>query len=180
MIAPLNSDDIILENNKAIYELDQVGEIGGSYKGVFEFRCFLNPIQYIAADREYRDLIGKNPALSDPHADSLAYALTQLKYRVLKAPPFWNAEDGIIAGGAVPDREIISLILSAATEAEIKFRKSLIAKQEESVNKLKAIIDKRKAEAEVDAELEAMDKELEDEEEMVSSEGTQVKKKKRK
>lgn len=161
MILPFNSDDVILENNKGLYELDQVGDIGGSYKGTFEFRGYLNPIQYIAADREYRDLLGKNPALSDPHADSLAYALVQLKYRIVKAPAFWHSDDSIFGGGATPDREIISLLLSAATEAEIKFRRSLIDKQEASVNKLKAIIDKRKEEVKVERELEQMDKDAE-------------------
>lgn len=159
MIAPLNPDDVVLENNKAIYNLDQVGEIGGTYKGIFEFRCFLNPVQYIAADREYRELLGSNPALSDPHADSLAYALIQLKYRIVKAPPFWYSDETLIPGGSTPDREIISLLLSAATEAEVKFRKSVLNKQEESVNKLKAIIEKRKEEAQADAELEELDKE---------------------
>lgn len=176
MIVPLNPDDVILENNKALYEIDQVGDIGGSYKGVFEFRCFLNPIQYIAADREYRDLLGKNPALSDPHADSLAYALIQLKYRIIKAPPFWHSDDSVIPGGAIPDRDIISLILAAATEAEVKFRKSLLDKQEESVNKLKAIIEKRKADAEVEEELEELDRQNE---EPVSANGAPVKKKKK-
>lgn len=159
MITPLNPDDVVLENNKAIYHLDQVGDIGGSYKGVFEFRCFLNPIQYIAADREYRDLIGKNPALADPHADSLAYALMQLKYRVVKAPPFWYSDDSPIPGGGVADRDIISVLLAAATEAEVKYRKSILDRQEESVNKLKAIIEKKKAEMEIEEELEAMDAE---------------------
>jgi hypothetical protein len=178
MILPFNPDDVVLENNKAIYHLDQVGDVGGSYKGVFEFRCFLNPIQYIAADREYRDLMGKNQALADPHADSLAYALTQLKYRIIKAPPFWYSDDSAIPGGSIPDRDIISLLLSAATEAEIKFRRSLLDKQEESVNKLKAIIDKKKAEVVADEELEALDKESDEvEPEMASATPTPKKKK---
>jgi hypothetical protein len=165
MSVTFNPNDVVLENNKAIYEIDQVGEIGGSYKGIFEFRCFLNPVQYISADRDYRDLIGKNPALADPHADNLAYALIQLKYRVIKAPPFWYSDESPIAGGNVADSDIILNVLSAATEAEVKFRKHVLEKQEESVNKLKAIIDKRKANAEADAELAEMDKEQEEEEE---------------
>jgi hypothetical protein len=159
MILPFNPKDLLLENNKASYHFDQTGEIGGTYRGVFEFRCYLNPVQYIAADKEYRDLLGSNAALADPHADNLAYALTQLKYRILKAPPFWYSEDSLFPGGSVPDREVISHILTAATEAELQYRTSLLSKQEEAVNKLKAIIDQRKADAQVDKELEEMDAE---------------------
>lgn len=132
--------DIIIEGNTASWEMKVDGEIQGTYSGTFRFRCFLTPTQQIAANREYRELLGPQMTMAAEHESFLAYALTQLKYRIVTAPPFWSSTLQTSAiSGDVPDENVITAVLDAAVAAEIKYKSQL--KQ----RKLDAIEQARKA-----------------------------------
>src|ERR1035441_601612 len=128
MADDFDESKIFIEGTEATWRINEEGPINGKYIGAFKFRCFLTPTQRIAANREYRELLGGNPTLTPEHEDSLAYALTQLKYRVISYPPFWEGEDKPILGD-IADTNIISLVLDAAVAAEMKYRKQLDEKR---------------------------------------------------
>jgi hypothetical protein len=142
----VNENDISvnLEDGTATYNLRHHGQISGTYMGVFRFLCSLNPIQYIEADKDYRELLGKNAEFASTHADTVAYALAQLRQRVIDAPSFWNEKGSRYGGSNLKDHEILEIILEAAVKSEVKYRQELHKKHEEAISKIKAALDKRK------------------------------------
>lgn len=127
---------IFIEGTEATWRINEEGPINGKYIGTFKFRCFLTPTQRISANREYREMLGGNPTLTPEHEDSLAYALSQLKYRVISYPPFWEGEDKPILGD-IADTDIIALVLKAAVAAEFKYRKQLDEKRKSAIQRAK-------------------------------------------
>lgn len=140
------------------WEIDILGKIGGAYKGLFKFRTVLSPIQLIEADRDYRELLGKNAEFAETHVENMAYTLTQLKHRILSAPPFWN-DGSRFPGGHIRDDEIISAVYEAAVISEKKFRDLLTQKHKSSIERLKKVIEEQEATEKADLELAQMDEE---------------------
>lgn len=128
---------VTLDGNEATWRINAEGEINGKYIGTFKFRCFLTPSQRISANREYREMLGGNPTLVSVHESNLAYALTQLKYRVLSCPPFWEGESEDDMKGDVADDNIITLVLNAAIAAEVKYRNQLKEKKDSAIDRAK-------------------------------------------
>lgn len=119
--------EVDLENATATFRIDLVGKkTRESYKGVFKVRCILNPMAFINADKTYRDLVG-DPSKAHEHANALAFALAQLKYRVLKEAPFWTNKE--FPGSHIEDDNIIIEVLNRALYCEEKF---IAMKQEEA------------------------------------------------
>lgn len=136
-------NDIVIEGHTAKWNIALLGEINGTYAGEFTFRCFLSPTQQISANREYRELLGANPTLAPEHESFLAYALTQLKYRVISAPPFWSATVQLNGmPGDVLDQEVISEVLDAAIESQKKYKDQMQARKIEMLEKAKAAAEK--------------------------------------
>lgn len=133
--------DIMIEGNTATWSFRLDGDIHGTYSGTFRFRCYLSPLQKIAADRERRELLGNHPEYASEHESFLAYSLTQLKYRILTAPPFWNSQNPSSMGGDIADENIINAVIDAAVGAEIKYREMLRQKKEEALNRGIASVD---------------------------------------
>jgi hypothetical protein len=130
--------DIVIEGNTATWEIRLDGDINGTYMGQFRFKCFLSPTQKLAASREYRQLLGENPTLALTHEDNLAYALSQLKHRVISAPPFWTStaqQSGM--SGDIPDENVIMAVLDAAIGSELKYMTHLKKKKEEAIGRAK-------------------------------------------
>ncbi len=139
-MADTNPEDIKIEGSVAIWDINAVGEILGTYIGQFRFRCFLTPMQQIAAGKEERDLLGVNLALANEHERFLAYALSQLKYRIISAPPFWNTSVGGLQGD-LPDENVIATILSAAIDSEALYKKQIKERKEAAIKRAKAASD---------------------------------------
>jgi hypothetical protein len=118
------------------------GNIHGTYVGAFRFKCYLSPLQQIAANREYREILGPNPSFASEHESFLAYALTQLKYRIISAPPFWASQNPATLAGDIADENIISAVLDAALGSEIKYKSQLKKKKLDAVARAKAATEK--------------------------------------
>jgi hypothetical protein len=125
--------DLIIQGNTATWEMKEEGPIEGTYKGTFVFRCFLTPTATLAVGREYRELLGRYADMATEDESFLAYALTQLKYRIIKAPPFWTSAIGSNFTGDIPDKNVLSKILYAAVEAEIRYKENMKEKREEII-----------------------------------------------
>ena len=127
-------NDILIEGSMATWVMPlSEGDLGGSYKGTFQFKTFLNPLEQLQAGKDFRELLGPNPQFATEVESRLAFSLTQLKQRIVKAPPFWSSalQDGGMAGN-IGDLNIIGLVVDAAYRAENLF-KERIAKERESI-----------------------------------------------
>jgi hypothetical protein len=151
--------DIMIENDIGSWNLLHHGGIAGSYMGLFKFRCFLTPLQIVEADKDFRDLLGPNAAFAASNAENVAYALAQLRQRIVSAPPFWTEGAGRYGGGGIKDHDILDLVLEAAVTAEIKFRADLTKRHEEAIDRIKALMEKRKKDEVVNEEFEDAKKE---------------------
>lgn len=146
-------EDIIIEGNTATWDIRLDGDINGTYMGTFRFKCFLTPTQKLAASREYRQLLGENPTLALQHDDNLAFSLSQLKYRVISAPPFWTSTAALNGySGDIPDENVISAVLDAAIGAELKYMNHLKKKKEEALQKAKAAAERMLTQRDEEAE----------------------------
>jgi hypothetical protein len=144
--SPVNEDNLIVNGAVATYDFIDEGDIAGSYKGVFKFNTCLSPMELIYADRDLRQLIGDNPAFVNTEIENLAYALSQLKYRVIEAPPFWKENNSPYGGAHIKDTRIINHVFAAAIQAEIKFRDGLKEKRAKAKEQLEKLVEKRKEE----------------------------------
>jgi hypothetical protein len=140
MSEDLKRTDIIINGTEATWDINMLGDVSGSFIGTFTFRCMLTPTQKIAANREMREFLGPQMLLASEHDQNLAFALTQLKHRVTKAPPFWQS------GGAIPgdlvDSNVIMAVLDAAIAAELKYIESLKDRKMDAINRAKAAAEK--------------------------------------
>jgi hypothetical protein len=133
--------DLIIDGSTSTYDLKIEGEIKGTYSGTFKFRCYLSPTQQIAANREFREILGPNPSFASNHVSLLAYALTELKYRIIQAPPFWVSESNSGYGGDIADENVVSTVLDAAMDSQLKYKVLLRQKGLSSVSKAKSSIE---------------------------------------
>lgn len=138
----VKSDDIILQGDIALWEIRLEGTISGTYAGIFKFKCYLTPLQQIAAGKEQRALLGELAALAPEHQSFLAYALTQLKYRIVSAPPFWNSVSPSSSyGGDLPDEDILEKVLDAAIRSELKYKEQIQIRKEKALKQTEELID---------------------------------------
>lgn len=121
----LERSDIIIDGAVDSWDMRIEGDILGTYAGAFKFRCYLTPLQQIAAERERRELLGAHGLYAQEHESFLAYALTQLKHRIVAAPPFWTSQSPASMAGDIADENVIAAILDAALGAEIKYKSQL-------------------------------------------------------
>jgi hypothetical protein len=134
--------DISIEGNVATWNISAHGEILGLYAGAFKFKCFLTPIEKLAAGRLYRELLGTNATLALNHEDSLAFTLSQLKYRVVSGPPFWDSSLSNEGISQVPDENVLDIILEAALASEFKYIAMLRKKKDDVVEQAKQAAEK--------------------------------------
>ena len=123
----MDNTDIIINGHEATWKMPLThGELGGTYTGTFVFRCYLDPLSQLQAGRQYREYLGTHGMVATDTEINLAYALSQLSQRILKAPPFWTstAQEGGIQGN-IGDLNVIFLVLQAADKAEELFKEKI-------------------------------------------------------
>lgn len=120
----MDNSDLTIDGSTAIWKIPNLqGDLGGTYTGSFVFRCYLDPLSQIQAGKEYRSLLGDQFMQAHPAESDLAFALTQLKQRILSSPPFWSSTlqtSGM--PGNVGDLNVIAAVLNAAMRAESLFK----------------------------------------------------------
>ncbi len=133
----MENNDIILDGSTATWLMPRTeGQLGGTYIGSFRFRCYLDPIRELQAGREYRALLGDLGKQATEKEGNLAFALVQLKHRIIKAPPFWTStEEESGMAGNIGDLNVIMLILDAAIRSENLYVEKMTKEKEEILNK---------------------------------------------
>jgi hypothetical protein len=146
--------DIKLDGSIAEFHISEIGKNSGeTFTGDFTVKCFLSPIDIIKADKLNRDLLGEiSPHLAGQDASNMSFALSQLKYRVVKSPAGWKNTE--IDGGHL-DINIIIKVLNTAVEAQTLYKKRseerLISLQNKLTNEIKSGKIKEKTDLEADA-----------------------------
>jgi hypothetical protein len=134
--------DLVITNNIATWEMRVDGDYSGTFMGTFKFRCYLSPLQRIAAGREMRDLLGPIAGLANKQESFMAFAITELKYRVLEAPPFWGAASAQGYAGDLHDENVVFAVFDAAIDAENKYKAILQDKRESAIMRAKEAAEK--------------------------------------
>jgi hypothetical protein len=112
-----------------------------TFKGNFKVKCILSPLDYIQSDATYRELLGKSsPQLVDQYVAQLAYALSQLKYRVTQSPSWFKNDINGIDGSHVDDK-ILLYIFDKAIEAEEQYREGVEERYNKAREEVKESID---------------------------------------
>ena len=165
-MATINRTDITINGSNATYTFREEAPLEGTYTGSFIFRCYLLPSQKLAAARERRALLGEFGIAASDVEKQLALALSELKYRVVHAPPFWNQNQ--MLSGDIPDFKIIFNVFEAAMDAQTMFAESKAEEKQKlidsSTKAAEALVEKRAAEAkEEEKKPKTEDEQLEDE-----------------
>lgn len=128
-----------------------------TYMGTFRVKCLLSPLEEIAADKRYRDLLGSNSHLAQENVRRKAFALSQLEQRVIEMPAFW--ENDIIPGGHIQDDNVLLEVLDIAIEAQEKYIKDKEEELEERRKRLTKKIKTKKIEKEPEVDIPEIDPE---------------------
>lgn len=130
----MTTKDLRIDGDIATWDMRYDGDVNGTYIGTFKFRCYITPIQQIAAGREERDLLGPHLTMATEHERFLAYALTQLKQRIVSAPPFWSSVNPNSSfAGDIADEELIAFVLDAAVQAEILYKQQMKERRDKAL-----------------------------------------------
>jgi hypothetical protein len=128
-------DDLTVNpDGTAIFTINEEGAIQGNYRGVFSLRCYLNPLDALSAGRHFRDLLGPYGESAGEQDRYMAFCTSQLAKRVIKGPPWWNA-NGNEPAGNIPDLNILSTILDRALTAESIYKQRLAKMKAEALEK---------------------------------------------
>lgn len=113
--------DIRIEGSKAYFDYHGIGaKSNETYIGEFCVKCIMSPLDHLKADRLYRELIGSiNPHLASKDAQNYAFALSQLKYRIIEMPEFFKNKE--LDGGHL-DSNVLIEIINLAIEAEEEYQ----------------------------------------------------------
>ncbi len=115
---------------QVIFNSKEPGSVSGEfYEGIFEVRKVLTPSQKAMADVERRNFLG-NPergAEIDPEVSELAFAISQLKVRVIKGPTWWNSSNGL---KSFVDDNVLVELTNAVLQVELDFKAEIKAKAE--------------------------------------------------
>lgn len=141
----------------AEFYVNQIGSADKStYKGMFKIKCVIGPIQFINSDALYRKLLGEsNPQYASDLAGRLAYAISQLKYRISDCPDWFKSENGMY-GSEVQDN-ILLYVFDKCVEAEMIYREEMEKRAKEAKKEVVESVDeqaKAKTKEEVEDDLE--------------------------
>ena len=122
--------EINTEDCTGIFHLNENGTTTiQTYMGTFKVKCILNPMDFMAADKLYRELLGDiHPETAHGHTKSVAFSLSQLKYRIIEAPAFWDNRE--LGGSHLKDDSIIVSVLNMAMDIERKYRATMVKEAE--------------------------------------------------
>lgn len=145
------------DDGTAEFQVRLIGDVTQqTYLGKFKVNSILDPFQILNAGKRYRDLLGVNPAFASETELNLAFALAQLEYRIIEAPPFWN-------NGRLKDLNVIMSVFDLAVEVEETYRIDQKKRVQESLELIKNNLERIKASQNKQSENEFENDELEEE-----------------
>ncbi len=129
---------MIIEEGIATFTIKVDGDVTkNTYIGTFKVHCVLNSLDEVNSGKLYRELLGKNLEYATEREKNTAFALSQLKYRIVEEAPFWTHP--VLGGSDIKDLNIIEDILGKAIEAQesyVKIQNEEYKKRQEILSKL--------------------------------------------
>jgi len=119
----LESTDLVVNSDgTAKFSINIVGTTTmQTYFGNFKCKCSLNAIEYIKSNKEFIEEVGSSSNFGEP--EEIAFALIQLKYRLLNWAPFWAIGDSVnINGGHLKDYNVITHVFNICMKAEEEYK----------------------------------------------------------
>jgi hypothetical protein len=124
------------------FKIAQVGDRSRTtYEGPFRVKSALSPFDELSAGRDMRALLGEHGVQALDHEANIAYALAQLRYRIVECPLFWTEKSREGYGGAELDSNIILNVLTMAVEAEVADRKRLKEEAKQRLQEMSAALE---------------------------------------
>lgn len=111
------------------------------YTGSFTVRTVLEPTRVLAQGRIKRSLLGDKPEHATDHENNLAFSLSQLQVRILKAPPWWDSDPAQEVRGGAVEENVLYAVLDLAIEAQRQYAEQIRKESKESINRIKNKID---------------------------------------
>jgi hypothetical protein len=137
------------DDGTASFSLNVLGNISReTFMGNFQVKCILSPLEFIKADKLYRELLGEDSINAHQKARSNAFALSQLQYRVLRYPPFWENRE--IGGGHIDDDNVLGEVIELAIQAEEQYR----TQKKKEADDIQKMLTKKIKKGEIEKELE--------------------------
>jgi hypothetical protein len=135
------------EDGTVTFRISEIGDRSRTtWSGIFRVKGGLSPFDELLAGKDMRSLLGIEAATATDHEINLAFALSNLKYRIIDAPDFWIAKSREGYGGADLDNNIIMLVLEMAINAEVETRKRLRKEARQRLDELEKALDKADSE----------------------------------
>ena len=127
-----------------------------SYSGMFKVKCVMSPMEYINSDSLYRKLLGEsNPQYASDLAGRMAYAIAQLKYRIMDCPDWFKSDNGMY--GSNSEDNVLLYVFDKCVEAEMLYREGMEKRAKEAKKEAVKTIDEQtkvKAKEEIEDDLE--------------------------
>lgn len=119
--------DFRFDGSVAEFDYQGIGDLTNiTYMGVFRCKTVISPLDHIKADRLYRELLGSvNPHLASKETQNYAFALSQLKVRLLEFPDFYRNKE---LDGAHLDSNVLIDLINKAIDAQEEYKKELADK----------------------------------------------------
>jgi len=139
--------EIRFDGSVAEFDYHGVGErTNTTYMGVFRVKTILSPMDMLKADRMYRELIGSvNPHMASKESQNFAFALSQLKIRIIESPDFYKNKE---LDGSHLDSNILIDIINKAIDAEDEYKKQI----DDRLKKMQELLTKRIKNNEIERE----------------------------
>lgn len=146
--------DFSFDGSLASFDYHGVGnQTNTTYMGNFVTKCVLSPMDHIKADRLYRELIGSvNPHLASKETTNYAFALSQLKVRLVEFPDFFKNKE---LDGSHLDSNILIDLVNKAIDAQEEYKEELDQRLKDMQDMLARKIKSREIEKEEEIEKEA-------------------------
>jgi hypothetical protein len=133
----------INEDGTVTFRISEVGDRSRTtLQGPFRVKGSLSPYDELASGRDMRQLLGAEAVSATDHEVNLAYALSQLRHRIVESPSFWLEASRESFGGAELDHNIILKVLNMAIEAEVTSRKNLRNEAKRRLKDMEASLEK--------------------------------------
>jgi hypothetical protein len=114
-----------------IFDFDFTTEYGKKYEGQFTVICSLNMGQKHNLELEKTRLLGNYVNPTDGLI-GIAIVLSNLRVKIIDGPPWWTQSNG---GASIDDEETLMSLFNKVQEVEAKWKKDLLEKTRESVEK---------------------------------------------
>jgi hypothetical protein len=131
------------EDGTVTFRISEVGDRSRTtYEGLFKVKGSLSPFDELSAGKDMRQLLGEHGAGATDHEINIAYALAQLRHRIVESPSFWTERSRDGFGGADMDGNVILHVLTLAVDGEVEMGKKFRQEAKRRLKEMSEALDR--------------------------------------